>query len=668
MELDADLIVPDKSLSLSEGAIEAWRKTGHKMAIYYAYVLREFAHNFGVSLETPFYQLPDEKKRILLYGNEQEDGRDFIGVIPDLERRFYKTESEAIKRRIHSYMSELPCPVCKGARLKPEPLAVKLGGKNIHQIIQLSVKEASQFFQKLSLTPEQAIIGKSALKEISSRLSFLMDVGLSYLTLDRRSETLAGGEAQRIRLASQVGSGLVGVCYVLDEPTIGLHQYDNQKLLHTLRKLRNLGNTVVVVEHDEDTIRTSDYLIDIGPGAGNRGGKVIISGETKGILNGRDVVHLPEPSLTLGYLSGRLRIDLPSKRRFSHQLYQPPDIATESPDPNWLSVIEAREFNLKKINVFFPLGCFICVTGVSGSGKSTLVNEVLYKGLLRRLYKSRIHSGRCTSILGYEKINKCIIIDQSPIGRTPRSNPATYTGVFDEIRKVFAYTKEARLRGYTASRFSFNLKAGRCAACLGQGTKLIEMHFLPDVYITCEQCKGKRYNRETLDITYKGKNIAEVLAMEVSQALEFFQNLPQIVRILKTLEDVGLGYLALGQSSTTLSGGEAQRIKLAAELTPLRHDYKTLYILDEPTTGLHFSDINKLLSVLNQLVDRGNTVIVIEHNMHIIKMADYIIDLGPEGGDGGGYVIATGTPEEIAKNERSYTGKTIRKYLILNPA
>ncbi|MFH0889281.1 MAG: excinuclease ABC subunit UvrA [Planctomycetota bacterium] len=756
MELDRDLIVPDKSLSLSDGAIEAWRKSGHRMAIYYSYILKEFANHFDVSLNTTFQNLPEEKKRILMYGttsaDEQKYGSDFTGVIPDLERRFYKTQSESVKHKILYYMSELPCPTCKGARLKQEPLAVKLGGKNIHEIITMPVKDAYRFFNELKLTPEQTLIGQLALKEVKNRLSFLINVGLSYLTLDRRSLTLSGGEAQRIRLASQVGSGLVGVCYVLDEPTIGLHQHDNQKLLDTLKKLRDLGNTVIVVEHDEDTIRASDYLIDIGPSAGKRGGKVIVSAPTKEALNGNYPLIKPLPiitpeaspatsidshpgeseggqaSLTLQYLSGKLRIEPPKQRRFNNHLFplpslnkgkrsdspcrinsvpaksgwknssqpdHPPDWMPRQNAPvglagqagissrtgNWLTIVGAREFNLKNINVSIPLGCFTCVTGVSGSGKSTLVNEILYKGLLRKLYNSRIHSGECDDILGIENIDKVIIIDQSPIGRTPRSNPATYTGVFDEIRRVFASTKEARLRGYKPNRFSFNLKAGHCVACHGQGTKLIAMHFLPDIHIVCEQCKGKRYNRETLDIIYKGKNIADILEMEVSTAIEFFQNFPHILRVLKTLESVGLGYIALGQASTTLSGGEAQRIKLSSELGRAATK-KTIYILDEPTTGLHFSDINKLLHVLNRLVDRGNTVVVIEHNMHVIKMADYIIDLGPEGGDEGGSVVAVGTPEEVAsakggsasgtglreedctrKNERYYTGKILKKYL-----
>ena len=724
MELDLDLIVPDNSLSIDDGAIEAWRKSGHRMAIYYSYVLKEFAHDFGISLHTPFHNLPEEKKRILMYGTTAADakkyGQEFSGVMPDLEHRFYKTQSEAVKHRIHSYMSELPCPVCKGARLKPEPLAVKLGDKNIYEVIKMSVRDAYEFIDSLALTPEQIFIGQLALKEVKNRLSFLRDVGLSYLTLNRRSITLSGGEAQRIRLASQVGSGLVGVCYVLDEPTIGLHQHDNRKLLNTLMKLRDIGNTVIVVEHDEDTIKASDYLIDVGPGAGTRGGYVIIAAPTKKILNGNadryvprgDSLSLPRekpdgqnilsdpsgnPSLTVQYLKNQLRIEIPNQRRIPINT-QPPQISNtgvikpkgsyNGSEPGWITVLGAREFNLKNINVSFPLGCLTCVTGVSGSGKSTLVNEILYKGLMKKLNQSRIRTGKFDEILGIEPlritnsqmrkaninstngiegkiaktIDKVIIIDQSPIGRTPRSNPATYTGVFDEIRRVFASTKEARMRGYQAGRFSFNLKAGSCAACKGQGTKLIEMHFLPDIHIVCEQCKGNRYNKETLDITYKGKNIADILDMEVTQAVDFFQNFPNISRILKTLESVGLGYIALGQASTTLSGGEAQRIKLSAELGKASGN-KTLYILDEPTTGLHFYDISKLLNVLNRLVDRGNTIVVIEHNMHVIKMADYIIDLGPEGGDEGGYVVTSGTPEEIIKNERSYTGKILRDYI-----
>ncbi|MFA5793692.1 MAG: excinuclease ABC subunit UvrA [Candidatus Brocadiia bacterium] len=651
MELDANLIVQDESLTLTNGAIDAWRKSGKRMAIYYHQILRDFARTFDVNMDIPFYKLPEEKRKILLFGTspaeEQKYHSYFTGVIPDLEKRFHKTTSEYVKKRIHQYMSELSCPTCKGSRLKKEILAVSLGGKNIHEIIHMNVEESLNFFNSLVLTNEQIIIAASLLKEIKSRLSFLLDVGLSYLTLDRRSLTLAGGESQRIRLASQVGSGLVGVCYVLDEPTIGLHQRDNQKLLNTLKKLRNIGNSVIIVEHDEETIHAADYLIDIGPGAGRKGGQVVLAAKLEDALK-------DENSLTVKYLTGKLKIELPQKRRSLE-------------DRLWLEVKGASEHNLKNIDVRFPLGCFCCVTGVSGSGKSTIVEDVLYRGLMRQIYKSRISTGAFKEITGSNNLDKVIIIDQSPIGKTPRSNPATYTGVFDEIRDVFAATKEARMRGYQSSRFSFNLKGGRCEPCQGQGTKLIEMHFLPDVYVTCDECKGKRYNRETLEVTYRGKNIADVLDMECSTALEFFQNFPKIIRMLKILDDVGLGYVTLGQSSITLSGGEAQRIKLAAELGKLSTG-STLYILDEPTTGLHFSDINKLINVLNRLVDMGNTVIMIEHNMDVIKMADYILDLGPEGGNEGGSVVAEGPPENIIKVEKSHTGRILKKYLLNNSA
>ena len=646
MELDASLIVPDESLTLANGAIDAWRKSGKRMAIYYHQILRDFANTFDINLETPFYKLPDEKRHVLLYGTSQADENKyhsyFTGVIPDLEKRFHKTTSEYVKKRIHQYMSELSCPTCKGSRLKKEILAVRVGGKNIYEIIRMNVGESLKFFEKLTLSAEQMFIAAPLLKEIKSRLSFLADVGLSYLTLDRRSLTLAGGESQRIRLASQVGSGLVGVCYVLDEPTIGLHQRDNHKLLNTLKKLRNIGNTVIVVEHDEETIHASDYLIDIGPGAGRKGGEIVVAAKLDEALK-------DEKSLTVRYLTGKMRIEVPPKRR-------------PLADRLWLEVKGAAEHNLRTIDVKFPLGCFCCVTGVSGSGKSTLVEDILYKGLMRQIYKSRISAGKCKEIAGANNLDKVIIIDQSPIGKTPRSNPATYTGVFDEIRDVFAATKEARMRGYQSSRFSFNLKGGRCESCQGQGTKLIEMHFLPDVYVTCDECKGKRYNRETLEVTYRGRNIADVLDMECSTALDFFQNFPKIIRTLKIIDDVGLGYVQLGQSSTTLSGGEAQRIKLAAELGKLSTG-RTLYILDEPTTGLHFSDIHKLINVLNRLVDMGNTIIMIEHNMDVIKMADYIVDLGPEGGEDGGGLVAEGPPEEVIKVEKSYTGRILRKYL-----
>ncbi|MCK5578171.1 MAG: excinuclease ABC subunit UvrA [Planctomycetes bacterium] len=646
MELDEDLIVPDKSLTLSNGAIEAWRKSGHRMAIYYHHVLRDVAHSFDVSLNTPFFKLAADQKRIMMIGTKPADekkyGTTFEGVIPGLERRFRNTTSDYVKNRILSYMSELPCPACNGARLKPESQAVRIGGKNIYEITRLNIEVAARFFKKLSFEGEDALVARPILKEITNRLSFMVDVGLSYLTLDRKSATLAGGEAQRIRLASQVGSGLVGVCYVLDEPTIGLHQRDNNRLLTTLKKLRDLGNTIIVVEHDEDTIRAADYIIDIGPEAGAHGGRVVSAGSFSEILKNNN-------SLTAQYLKNKLKIAVPAKRRPWNEGYQ-------------LEIQGARANNLKNINVRIPLGIFCCVTGVSGSGKSTLVEEVLYKALKRHLYKSRIHTGEHDRILGVQNTDKVIVIDQLPIGRTPRSNPATYTGVFDEIRHLYASVKESKIRGYQPGRFSFNLKGGRCASCEGQGTKEIEMHFLPDVHVVCEACKGQRYNRETLEIKYKGKNIAEVLEMEISEALVFFRNFPKIVRVLQTLEDVGLGYMAMGQSSTTLSGGEAQRIKLSAELGRATTG-RTIYIMDEPTTGLHFSDINKLLKVLNRLVDMGNTILVVEHNLDVIKTADYIIDLGPEGGDAGGKVVAAGTPEEIAKNNRSYTGQVLKRYL-----
>jgi excinuclease ABC subunit A len=646
MELDVDLIVPDKTLSLRDGAIEAWRRCGRRMTIYYNRLLAEFSADFDIRLATPYNKLTDDQRRLLLFGTGPDDdvagGRSFEGVLPSLERRFEATESDFIKRRILSYMSELPCPACKGRRLRPEALAVTVGGKNVHEVTILPIEEALRWLAGLALTAEEHVIARPILKEIRERLLFLADVGLGYLTLDRKSDTLSGGEAQRIRLASQVGSGLVGVCYVLDEPTIGLHPRDNRRLLATLRRLRDLGNTVIVVEHDEDTIRAADHLIDIGPGAGAHGGLVVAQGTVDEILRN-------PASVTGPYLDGRLRIPIPSRRR--------------RVDRNGtIEVVGAAEHNLKKIDVRIPLGCFVAVTGVSGSGKSTLVNDILYKGLARRLYRSHEKAGRHERLLGVDAIDKVIVIDQSPIGRTPRSNPATYTGVFDEIRRIFCLTKEARLRGYRPGRFSFNLKGGRCEACEGQGTKIIEMHFLPDVYVTCEACRGSRYNRETLDIRYKGKTIAEVLDLRVEEALLFFQNFPKIVRMLETLVDVGLGYMALGQSSTTLSGGEAQRIKLAAELGRAATG-NTFYILDEPTTGLHFADIHKLLEVLGRLVDLGNTVLVIEHNLHVVKTADWIIDLGPEGGDRGGTIVAEGTPEQVAAHPKSYTGQFLREFL-----
>lgn len=643
LELDPDLIVPDPSLSLEEGAIEAWRKGGKRMAIYYYYQLREFARDYHVDLSTPFARLPKAIQEILLYGDPHgEKGSGWEGVIPNLERRFHQTESEYVKQRIHEYMSMQPCPACRGARLKPESLAVTVGGKNIQALTALPVREALTFLEGLTFDPEREAIASPIRKEVTKRLGFMVDVGLGYLTLDRPSSTLSGGEAQRIRLATQVGSGLVGVCYVLDEPTIGLHPRDNRRLLDTLLKLRDLGNTVIVVEHDEEVIRAADVVIDLGPGAGHGGGEVVAAGTVE------EIQKNPK-SLTGAYLAHEASIPIPAERRRPRA-------------GEWLKIIGACENNLKRITASFPLGCFTCVTGVSGSGKSTLVTETLYPALARALHHARVKPGRFQRIVGLDHIDKVIEIDQSPIGKTPRSNPATYTGIFDEIRRIFAQTQEAKIRGYTPSRFSFNVKGGRCEHCQGAGVMRIEMHFLPDVFVTCEQCRGKRYNRETLEIKYKGKNIAEVLDLSVAEAYDFFKNIPSLRAGLLTLANVGLGYLALGQNSTTLSGGEAQRIKLATELSR-RDTGRTVYILDEPTTGLHFADIRRLLDVLHELVKRGNTVIVIEHNLDVIKTADWVIDLGPEGGEEGGEIVATGTPEEIAASPQSYTGAFLRPIL-----
>lgn len=574
--------------------------------------------------------------------DEQKYGLWFEGVIPNLQRRWDNTTSEYVKTRLHSYLSEQPCRSCGGARLRPEAVAVTVAGKNIHQLTNLSIEKVQQFFKKLKLDKEKTVIAAQVLKEIRARLRFMINVGLEYLTLDRMSSTLSGGEAQRIRLATQVGSSLVGVCYVLDEPTIGLHKRDNSRLLGLLKQLVKLGNTVIVVEHDEDVIKSSDHIIDIGPAAGADGGQVVVQGSPQVI------VDCPN-SLTAEYLSGKKSIALPLKRR-KYSLKK------------CIEVKAAAENNLKKIDVKFPLGIFICVTGVSGSGKSTLVSQTLLRALRRRLYTSREKPGKHQNILGTSQIDKVIEIDQSPIGKTPRSNPATYTGAFDEIRRLFSLTREAKIRGYKPGRFSFNVKGGRCEACRGQGTKKIEMHFLPDVYVTCQACKGRRYNPETLQVTYKGKNIADVLDMRIEQALNFFANFPTIVRFLQTLNDVGLGYIQLGQASTTLSGGEAQRVKLSSELGKSATGH-TFYVLDEPTTGLHFADIHNLLAVLSRLVDNGNTVVVIEHNLDVVKMADYIIDLGPEGGDAGGRIVAEGPPEEIIKNKKSFTGKYLSEKL-----
>ena len=646
LEFDPELIVPDKTLSLENGAVDAWRKGGKRMNIYYNKLVRKFCRLFGASPSVPFADLPPEIVRILMTGTTSDDedqrGVSFEGVVPNLSRRWENTTSEYVKTRLHHYLSEQPCRKCHGSRLRPEAVAVTIGGKNICEVTALNIEKAQQYFQSLTLDAERELIAAQPLKEIRARLKFLIDVGLGYLTLDRPSGSMSGGESQRIRLATQVGSGLVGCCYVLDEPTIGLHRRDNDRLLGILKQLRDIGNTVLVVEHDEDVMAAADHIIDIGPAAGAHGGQVMAEGTYE------EICKCPQ-SLTGQYLSGSKRIELPEERR----KYSLRDA---------IEVRGASEHNLKNISVKFPLGVFTCVTGVSGSGKSTLVTEILLKGLMRRLYGSGDKPGKHKNIIGLSRVDKVIEIDQSPIGRTPRSNPATYTGVFDLIRQLYAITREAKIRGYKAGRFSFNVKGGRCEHCQGQGTKCIEMHFLPDVYVVCQQCKGTRYNPETLQITYKGKNIAEVLDMRIDEAREFFANFPKIVRLLRALCEVGLGYMTLGQSSTTLSGGEAQRVKLATELGRPGTGH-TLYLLDEPTTGLHFADIHNLLNVLQRLCDIGNTVIVIEHNLDVIKMADYIIDLGPEGGDGGGEVIATGSPEELIRHKSSYTAQYLKPKL-----
>ncbi len=648
LEFDPDLIVPDKDVSLENGAIDAWRKGGKRMNIFYNRLIKRFCKDFNTSKAIPYKQIPPEVEKILLYGtndaDEQKYGTSFEGVIPNLNKRWHNTTSEYVKTRLHGYLSEKPCDLCKGARLRQEALSVLIGGLSIDKVSRMSIEKAWQFFENLHFDTERTFIASQPMKEIKSRLQFLLDVGLGYLTLDRTSRTLSGGEAQRIRLATQVGSGLVGCCYVLDEPTIGLHRRDNDRLMTILRRLTDIGNSVLVVEHDEDVIAKADHIIDIGPAAGAHGGKLIAQGTY-------DQICANPESVTGKYLSGEKHIEIPKKRRRVS--------LTKA-----ITVKGAAENNLKNLDVKFPIGVFTCVTGVSGSGKSTLVNEILLKSLKRKLYGSREKPGKHKSILGTSNVDKVIEIDQSPIGRTPRSNPATYTGVFDLIRQLFAKTREAKIRGYKPGRFSFNIKGGRCEHCQGQGTKKIEMHFLPDVYVTCDQCKGSRYNPETLQITYKGKNIADVLDMPVEESLEFFANFPKIVRLLKALSDVGLGYMKLGQASTTLSGGEAQRVKLASELGKPSTGH-TLYLLDEPTTGLHFADIHNLINVLRRLCDLGNTVLVIEHNLDVIKISDYIIDLGPEGGDAGGQIIATGSPEEIAHNgfDQSYTAKYLKTRL-----
>ncbi len=641
MEVDETLVVPDSSLSIRQGAIQAWRRSGHHVVMYYNYLLRELSSHYNFSLDTPFREISKRIKDIILYGAGEDESYEFEGVIPNLERRFRETKSEYVKEEILKYMGERPCPSCEGKRLRSESLSVFVGEKNIADVTGLSVKACLKFFKELSLTEKEAFISKDVIKEIIARLNFMVNVGLDYLTLNRITRTLSGGEAERIRLATQIGSGLVGVLYVLDEPSIGLHQRDNVRLLDTLKRLRDLGNTLLVVEHDEATIRAADYIIDLGPGAGKEGGEVVAAGELKDILK-------EERSLTGQYLKGKLKIDVPAIRR--------------KPKPDPLIIKTASENNLKSIDVRIPLGVFVCITGVSGSGKSTLIHGILYKGLARTLYHSRERPGKHKEIQGVRHIDKVVLIDQAPIGRTPRSNPATYTGVFSYIRELFSMVQEAKMSGYKPGRFSFNVKGGRCEACQGDGIIRIEMHFLPDVYVHCQVCKGKRYNRQTLEVRYKGKNISDVLSSRVEEMVKFFENIPKIKDKLQTLYDVGLGYIELGQSATTLSGGEAQRVKLATELSR-RSTGRTLYILDEPTTGLHFADIKKLLDVLNRLIEGGNTVVVIEHNPDVIKTADHIIDLGPEGGDEGGYIVAQGTPEEIAAHKASYTGQFLKKLL-----
>ena len=655
MEFDEELMIPDKSLSIAEGAIQVmgWQSCTDPSSYTYA-TLKALSLEYDFDLNTPYQDLSEEVRHMLIHGT---DGRQvkvyykgqrgegvydvaFEGLIRNVQRRYRETGSDIMKQEYEQFMRITPCQECGGQRLKKSSLAVTVCDKNIYEITNLSIKNLQRYLAEMELSEQQQLIGKQILKEITSRVGFLVDVGLDYLSLSRATGTLSGGEAQRIRLATQIGSGLVGVAYILDEPSIGLHQRDNDKLLATLKNLRDLGNTLIVVEHDEDTMREADYIVDIGPGAGEHGGKVIAAGTAEEIMQNPD-------SITGAYLSGRIQIPVPKERR---------------KPTGFLKVIGASENNLKNVNVDIPLGVMTCVTGVSGSGKSSLTNEVLYKTLQRKLNRARTIPGKHKDIKGLEQLDKVIDIDQSPIGRTPRSNPATYTGVFDMIRELFAATPDAKAKGYKKGRFSFNVKGGRCEACSGDGILKIEMHFLPDVYVPCEVCGGKRYNRETLEVKYKGKSIYDVLNMTVEEALEFFKNVPSIERKIQTLYDVGLSYIRLGQPSTELSGGEAQRIKLATELSR-RSTGKTIYILDEPTTGLHFADVHKLIEILHRLSDGGNTVVVIEHNLDVIKTADYIIDMGPEGGDGGGTVVAKGTPEEVAKVEKSYTGKYLQKFL-----
>ena len=655
MEFDPDLMIPDRSLSISQGAIAVmgWQSCTDKNSFTYA-ILSALCRDYDFSLDTPFQDYPKKIQDIILYGTgghsvkvyyKGQRGEGiydvaFPGLIKNVEQRYKETGSEAMKQEYESFMQITPCTACKGQRLKKESLAVTVAGKNIYEVTNLSIDKLKTFLAQMELSPQQQLIGKQILKEIRARVGFLADVGLEYLSLGRATGTLSGGEAQRIRLATQIGSGLVGVAYILDEPSIGLHQRDNDKLLGALMHLRDLGNSLIVVEHDEDTMRAADCIVDIGPGAGEHGGKLV------GIGTAEDLMENPD-SITGAYLSGRLKIEVPKERR---------------KPAGFLTIKGAAENNLKHIDVDIPLGIMTCITGVSGSGKSSLINEILYKRLARDLNRARVIPGKHDDILGIQQLDKVIAIDQSPIGRTPRSNPATYTGVFDQIRDLFAATADAKAKGYKKGRFSFNVKGGRCEACSGDGIIKIEMHFLPDVYVPCEVCKGKRYNRETLEVKYKDKSIYDVLNMTVEEALTFFENIPSIRRKIETLYDVGLSYIRLGQPSTTLSGGEAQRIKLATELSK-RSTGKTIYILDEPTTGLHFADVQKLVEILKRLSDGGNTVVVIEHNLDVIKTADYIIDIGPEGGDGGGTIVAKGTPEEVASDPASYTGRYVGKYL-----
>jgi excinuclease ABC subunit A len=652
---DEELVVPKPELSIEEGAIQAWRRGGRRLILYYKGLLRAVAKECEFSLETPYQDLPAPVRRLLMNGSGDKDmtfgywrggtfrkyEKPFEGVLPNLARRYAETDSDFTRQRLRDYMSKQPCPTCKGARLRPEVLACTVSGKSIMDLTRLSVRNALVFLRTLDLSEQERKIASEVIKEIQERLQFLADVGLDYLTLDRESGSLSGGEAQRIRLATQIGSRLVGVLYVLDEPSIGLHYRDNERLINTLKHLRDIGNTVVVVEHDEETIRASDYVIDLGPGAGRHGGQVIHQGTVAQLLANRK-------SLTAKYLNGDLVIQVPPTRK--------------APGADWLQVIGCTENNLKNLNVKIPLGLFVCVTGVSGSGKSTLVDDILRRALFRKIYGSREIPGAHRRLLGAEKLDKVIVIDQSPIGRTPRSNPSTYTGAFAPIRDLFAALPMSKVRGYGPGRFSFNVKGGRCEACKGDGIIRLEMHFLPDVYVTCEQCGGLRYNKETLEVHYGGKSIAEVLNLTIDEALDFFKNIPSIERKLRTLSEVGLGYIQLGQSATTLSGGEAQRMKLASELSR-QATGKTLYLLDEPTTGLHFADIERLLNVIERLRDAGNSVLVIEHNLDVIKRCDYMVDLGPEGGDDGGLIIAEGTPEEVARCEQSFTGQALRKHM-----